>query len=271
MSDNAADQAYQAIGPGADDWVDELVEIMARLRGENGCPWDLEQTHETLVRYLIEEAFEYIDAVDQGDTYAMMDELGDLLLQIVFHCQLANEDERFDLQDVARCICEKMVRRHPHVFGEGELASADEVLAQWDVIKQQEGRAQPVSRLDKVPRSMPALPRAEQLQKQAAKVGFDWPDAEGALAKLVEEANEVRDAADPEARAEELGDLLFSAVNVCRLYGVDPETALRATNNKFVRRFKHVEDAAVAAGRDVKDCDLQELDAWWDEAKQEGK
>jgi tetrapyrrole methylase family protein/MazG family protein len=267
MSDSAPSQAYQAVGSGADHWVDELVEIMARLRDENGCPWDLEQTHETLIRYLIEESFEFIDAVEQGDTHAMMDELGDLLLQIVFHCQLAREDNRFDLQDVARCICEKMVRRHPHVFGDGSLQSADEVLAQWDVIKQGEGRAQLTSRLDKVPRSMPALPRAEQLQKQAAKFGFDWPDAEGALAKLVEEAGEVRDAGDEAARTAELGDLLFSVVNVCRLYGVDPETALRATNNKFVRRFKHVEEAAEAAGGEMNDCTLEQLDEWWDEAK----
>jgi MazG family protein len=243
-----------------------LVTIMERLRAPDGCPWDAEQTHESLLPYLIEEAHEFIDAVEDGDDAEMSDELGDLLLQIVFHCQLAKEDDRFDLQDAARRCCEKMIRRHPHVFGDSDVSDADAVLKQWEAIKKAEKKGdERKSRLDGVPRGLPALARAEKLQRRAAKDGFDWPDVEGVFAKLDEEVCELRNTAD--GVADELGDILFTAVNLCRHHGVDADAALRGANRKFERRFRHAE---AAAGCELRSLDAAALDTLWNQAKEDG-
>jgi tetrapyrrole methylase family protein/MazG family protein len=246
------------------DFVAELVSIMERLRAPDGCPWDAEQTHQTLLPYLIEEAHEFIDAVEEGDDAEMSDELGDLLLQIVFHCQLGKEDGRFDLQDAARRCCEKMIRRHPHVFGDSDVSDADAVLVQWEAIKKAEKNgAAPKSRLDGIPRGLPAIARAEKLQRRAAKDGYDWPDVDGVFAKLDEEVCELRNSASP---ADELGDILFTAVNLCRHYGVDADAALRGANRKFEQRFRRAESAA---GCELCNLDAEALDTLWKQAKED--
>jgi MazG family protein len=256
----------------ATDWVAELVRIMARLRGEGGCPWDLEQTHATLTQYLIEEAYEFIETVDDGDDRAMCDELGDLLLQIVFHCQIAKETSRFDLQDAARMCCEKLVHRHPHVFGDESAADAEAVLARWEDLKRREaGYEMRTSALDGIPSGLPALRRADKLQRKAAKVGFDWPDAAGVSAKLREEADELDSALaadDAAAVAEELGDLLFTVVNLCRTHGHTAEDLLRGANRKFSDRFRAMEAQLTAGGRELADHSAAELDSGWESAKQ---
>ena len=255
----------------ATDWVAELVRIMARLRAPGGCPWDREQSHRTLQKYLVEEACELLDAIEDANDAQMADELGDLLLQVVFHCQIAAEDRRFDLQAVARLLCEKLVRRHPHVFGEAVVHDAAGVVRQWEEIKRGEPAAQQrPSALDGLPRHLPALATAEKLQKRAAKLGFDWPDRQGVVDKLHEEVRELTEAlahGNDEHTADELGDLLFSVVNLCRSLGVDPEDCLRRANRKFRRRFAHVEQCVAASGRGFKDFRLDELDAFWDQAK----
>ena len=266
--------------------IDRLLEVMARLRDPaGGCPWDLEQSFATIAPYTIEEAYEVAEAIRLDDREALRDELGDLLLQVVFHAQMAREDGSFDFDTVARGIAEKMVRRHPNVFGDDDSdarSSAQAQMRSWEAQKAAEREAKAVAEgrrpsvLDGVALALPALLRAEKLQKRAARVGFDWPDAEPVFDKVLEEVAELREAAaatDPSSAAanstvaEEIGDLLFACVNLARHLGVEPEGALRAANAKFTARFRHVEAALADSGRDATTVGLAELDRLWDEAK----
>ncbi|MBI5628463.1 MAG: nucleoside triphosphate pyrophosphohydrolase [Candidatus Rokubacteria bacterium] len=251
---------------------DSLLSVMARLRGEGGCPWDREQTRESLKPYLIEEAYEALEAIDEGSTDHIMEELGDVLFQVVFHSQVASEQGEFSMADLLARLRDKMVRRHPHVFGDGAVSSAEEALSQWERIKRGEGgpEGEPRSALEGVPRSLPALLRAQRLQVKAGRIGFDWPDWSGAWAKVREEVLEL-DRAAAEGNAgqvrEELGDLLFSIVNAARLLGVDAEDCLRQAAEKFTRRFREVEAAMRATGRTVGEASLRELDQAWEGVK----
>jgi tetrapyrrole methylase family protein/MazG family protein len=257
---------------------DGLVRIMARLRDPNGgCPWDLKQTHLTLRKYVIEEAYEVVEAIDGldsgGDPDTLCEELGDLLLQVVFHAQLAAEDGYFDAEDVCRAIVEKMVRRHPHIFGDTVVADADEVLKNWNAIKAGEsGKEYRLSILDGMPAGLPALMRALETSKRVVKVGFEWPDVGGVLAKVDEEIAELRveveSGASQERIFDELGDLLFTIVNVARHLGVDPEEALRAQVARFTRRFHHIEAGARRQERALDSLSLAEMELLWQEAKQ---
>lgn len=261
--------------------IDDLVAIMAALRTPgSGCPWDLEQSFETIAPYTIEEAYEVADAIERGDRDALKDELGDLLLQVVYHARMAEEEGAFAFPDVVAAICEKMVRRHPHVFGDMKVSSANEFTGLWERIKAEEKAeklevgAMRQGALNGVPPAMPALVRAVKLQNKAARVGFDWPDRAPVLSKLHEELNEFetelhRDEASQERLQEEFGDLLFVLANLARHLGFDPEDALRGCNAKFVRRFERIEELLAAEGRAAQDCDLEELDALWDRAKSE--
>ena len=252
-----------------------FVELIARLRAPGGCPWDREQTHDTVKPMTIEEAYEVAHAIDEKDDAELAAELGDLLLQVVFHARIAEDRGAFALREVIETVAEKMVRRHPHVFGSDEAATAGDVLRNWETIKAEE-RAQKGkdddSMLDSVHKGLPAVMEAFQLTTKASRVGFDWPSADGALAKLDEEALELREAArapaaDARHVAEEVGDLLFVAVNVARLTGVDPESALKAANRKFRRRFRHVEERLRGAGKSPAEATLEEMDTLWNEAK----
>ena len=266
--------------------IDRLLEVMARLRDPaGGCPWDLEQSFATIAPYTIEEAYEVAEAIRQDDRDALRDELGDLLLQVVFHAQMAREDGSFDFDQVARGIADKMIRRHPNVFGDDDSEarrSAQAQMRSWEAQKaaEREARAHAEGRrpsvLDGVALALPALLRAKKLQKRAARVGFDWPDRAPVFDKVLEEVAELREvaattdtskAAEP-AVLEEVGDLLFACVNLARHLGVEPEGALRAANAKFTARFRHVEAALANAGRDADKVGLEELDRLWDEAKQ---
>jgi len=251
-----------------------FVELIARLRAPGGCPWDREQTHESVKPMTIEEAYEVAHAIDEKDDGELAGELGDLLLQVVFHASIAEERGAFRLREVIDRVSEKMIRRHPHVFGGDEAATSGEVLRNWEAIKADERAAKgkdDASMLDSVHRGLPAVMEAFQLTTKVSRVGFDWPGADAALAKLDEEALELREAvkdeADPGAITEEVGDLLFMAVNVARLTGVDPESALKAANRKFRRRFRHIEERLRADGRKPADSTLAEMDRLWDEAK----
>ncbi|ADI00911.1 MAG TPA: nucleoside triphosphate pyrophosphohydrolase [Syntrophothermus lipocalidus] len=244
--------------------LDELVEVMDRLLGPGGCPWDREQTHASLTRYLIEEAYEVVDAIWQKDMDKLKEELGDVLLQVVFHSALARREEAFDINDVIKGVTEKMINRHPHVFGSMNLSTSSEVLDRWEGFKEKEGKKRV---LEGIPKSLPALMRAEKLQSKAARVGFDWPDVEGALQKVAEEVRELAEAKEPENVAAEMGDILFAVVNVARFLGVDPEEALQKTNNKFEDRFRYIEDNLVQQGKAWSEVSLEEMDALWEEAK----
>jgi MazG family protein len=247
---------------------------MARLRAPGGCPWDREQTHRSLRPYLIEECYEACDAIDQRDDSALQEELGDVLLQVVFHAQLAAEAGKFDIDDIAAGISEKLVRRHPHVFGKDKLRTSDEVLKQWDVIKKGEKPSLPASALAGVPRSLPALQKAEKIQRKAAKVGFDWRNADDVLAKIEEELQELKVAKQTGNRrhyAEELGDILFAVVNLARFEKFEAEELLNGTTRKFIRRFEHIEKAVRREGRQLEECTLEELDAHWEAAKKKAK
>lgn len=247
--------------------IEKLVEIMARLRTPvTGCPWDLEQDFSTIAPYTIEEAYEVVDAIEREDHVALQDELGDLLLQVVFHSRMAQELGLFDLQDVIDSISEKMIRRHPHVFADGNADSPDAVLTNWEAIKaaERQGKSPDSSALADVTLALPALLRAQKLQKRASRTGFDWNNVGGAIAKLEEEIGELREAETEADRAEEAGDLLFAAVNVCRLAGIDAENALKAANRKFERRFRAMEDIA----RDTfNGLDLDAKEALWQQVK----
>lgn len=251
--------------------VPRLREIVARLRAPDGCPWDREQTHSSLRALLVEECHEVIDAIERSDDANLREELGDLLLHVVMHAQMAEERGAFDLEHVAAEICEKMIRRHPHVFGDSAASNSEEVLQQWDAIKRKE-KGVDSGVLDGVAASLPALLRAQTLQKKAARVGFDWPDAEPVFAKLGEETAEIREAVsvnDPAAIESEIGDLLFSAVNLARKLGVDAETALAGANKRFSARFRRIEESLRAQGRRPEDAPLEELDRLWEQAKRE--
>ena len=248
----------------------KLVGVMRRLRGENGCPWDREQSHETLKPYLLEEAYEVLHAIDRKDDKELMEELGDLLLQIVFHAQLATEEGRFTIDDVAEAIVRKLVRRHPHVFGEVTVENSDEVLKNWEKIKKREGK---ISVLAGVPDSLPALLKARRVQEKAKRAGFDWKSVDGPLDKLLEEIKELKNEAEKGKKRrmeEELGDLLFSIVNVSRFLGIDAEDALRKTIHKFIKRFNYIEETIKKRGeKSLEDHTLEELDLLWEEAKDE--
>ncbi len=255
--------------------------ISARLRQPDGCPWDREQTHETLRNHLLEEAYEVYDALGAGPTPALADELGDLLLQVVLHAQLAAEAGVFDLTDVNAAIAAKIVRRHPHVFAEAEARTASDVNRQWERIKADErrevaagdgvGDAAPRGALDGVSRILPALAASQEMQERAANIGYEWPNVEGVLDKVHEELAELRAAATPAEQAEEYGDLLFVLVNVARWQGIEAEAALRSANDKFRRRFASVERQAAERGVALRDLAFEDLDRLWDQAKAEEK
>lgn len=248
---------------------------MARLRDpDKGCPWDRVQSYETIAPYTIEEAYEVADAIAQSDMNSLREELGDLLFQVIFHTQMASEDGHFDFDMVCDELTRKMVRRHPHVFGVGDDRTATEQTLAWEEIKAAErankSDGKPGSLLDNVPLALPALTRAEKLQKRAARAGFDWPDLQGVLDKIKEEADEVADAAekaDLDALEDEMGDLLFAVTNLSRRLGVDPEKALRRTNRKFTTRFQHIEASGRASKTELTDMSLDELEALWQAAK----
>ena len=244
--------------------LDELVEVMDRLLGPDGCPWDREQTHASLTRYLIEETYEVVEAIDENDMAQLKEELGDLLLQIVFHSALSERQGAFDLNQVTKTVTEKMINRHPHVFGTMQLDTSDDVLDKWEGFKKKEGKRRV---LEGIPKHLPALMRAEKMQAKAARVGFDWPVIDGAMDKLVEEVRELARAENQEQVAEEMGDVLFAVVNIARFLGVDPEDALQKTNNKFAYRFGYVEQVLKDKGKRWEEVTLEQMDTIWDEAK----
>ncbi|PYZ95425.1 nucleoside triphosphate pyrophosphohydrolase [Alteribacter lacisalsi] len=252
-----------------------LRDVIATLRGPDGCPWDQKQTHESLKPYLIEEAYEVIEAIDAEDDEHLAEELGDVLLQVMLHAQIGEDNGYFTISDVIGAITEKMIRRHPHVFAEADARTADAVLTQWEEIKKEEKGAagRPEGLLSGIPASLPGLLRAYKVQKKAAKAGFDWPDAAPMHEKLREEIAEwERELAsgDETAAAAEFGDVLFTIVNLARFHKIDPEEALRLTNNKFIRRFTFIEETVTAAGLRLEDQTLDQLDALWEEAKEQG-
>ena len=256
--------------------IDRLLQIMSRLRDpRRGCPWDVQQSFATIAPYTIEEAYEVADAIERNDLAGLREELGDLLFQVVFHSQMAREQGAFDFDAVANGICDKMERRHPHIFGDATIESAEAQTIAWEAQKRRERAAKQMSVLADVPVALPALTRANKLGKRAAHVGFEWPDVHGALAKVEEEVRElkaeVEQGVDKAAITDELGDVLFCIVNVCRYLQVDPETALRATNAKFERRFAYVEQRLREQGRTPDDATLEEMDRLWDEGKALGK
>ena len=249
--------------------VSDLEQIVAILRGPGGCPWDAEQTHESVRREFLEETYEVVEAIDEGNSDHLKEELGDVLLQVVFHAQMEKEAGRFDLHDAADGICKKLIYRHPHVFAQVEVSGTGEVLENWDQLKRVEKHQQThTDALNSVARSLPSLWRAEKVQKKARKAGFDWDDASGPMEKLQEELEELKTAvAEGSNIEEELGDLLFAAVNLSRFVGVDCEQALTAATDKFIGRFAKVEELAAQQGRAMETMTLAELDALWDQAK----
>ncbi len=267
--------------------IGRLIAIMAALRTPgSGCPWDLEQTFATIVPYTIEEAYEVADAIARGDLVDLRDELGDLLLQVVFHARMAEERQAFDFGGVVEAIATKLIRRHPHVFGETRDLTPEQVKAMWGTIKEQEKAQRLASRegaglrgaaeghLDGVPLPLPALTRAEKLQKKAASVGFDWPETAQVIDKIREELDETREAlssGDRAALKDEIGDLLFAVANLARHAGIDPEDALRGTNAKFERRFRYVENGIAEAGGTMEAASLDEMEALWQAAKRSAR
>lgn len=252
--------------------ITSLLEIMAQLRNPNGgCPWDLEQNFTTIAPYTIEEAYEVADAIARENLVDLKEELGDLLLQVVFHAQMAKEQSAFDFEDVVTAIRDKMVRRHPHVFAQADIADADAQTVSWEKIKEEERKSKRRTRaLADVPTALPALMRAQKLQSRAARVGFDWPDTRGVIDKIKEELAEVEEAiasADAVHTAEELGDLLFAVTNLARFVKADAETALRDANQKFIRRFEAMEDAIHTEGKQLQDLSLAEMETLWTQAK----
>ncbi len=270
-------------------WFEKLVAVQARLRAPNGCPWDREQTHQSLRTYLIEEAYEVLEALESGNDAKFAEEMGDLLLQIVFHSQIASEEGRFTVAEVIREIHDKMIRRHPHVFGKTRAKDSAEVLRNWEQIKAQERRSRgnksdskagdnvpkEVSLMDGVSRALPATLEGFQLTRKASRIGFDWEDSSGVFEKMQEETEELKKALrerDHLKMEEELGDLLFAAVNLSRFLEIDPEIALKKANAKFTRRFRAMERLARKNGREFRDLSREEMEAFWDAAKKsEGK
>lgn len=248
--------------------IDELIEIMDKLLGNEGCPWDREQTHESLIRYLIEESYEVIEAINEKDMHKLREELGDLLLQVVFHAALAQKEGHFDFKDVAAGVSRKMTMRHPHVFGDaGRLQTGDDVMEVWEGYKRKEGKEY---LLEGIPKILPALMRAEKVQEKAARVGFDWPSVDGAVEKFKEEVDELCQAVNREEEIEEWGDIFFALVNVARLQNIEPEQALQASNDKFTRRFNYIENQIKIRGKVFPDMSLEEMDTIWEEAKTKG-
>lgn len=268
----------------AGEWFEKLVALQGRLRAPKGCPWDIKQTHLSLRTYLIEEAYEVLEALESGDDAKFAEELGDLLLQVVFHAQIATEEGRFTAADVVREIHQKMVRRHPHVFGEKSAWNEAEVLKNWEQIKAEERRAKGMEKgsergvqgkeasslLDGIPHTLPAVMQGFQLTRRASRIGFDWENVEGVIEKLQEELAELRKAREAQAARqieEEVGDVLFAAVNLARFLKVDPEIALKRTNAKFTVRFREMERIAHASGRKLADVPREEMESLWDRAK----
>ena len=249
--------------------VDDLKRIVSILRAPGGCQWDGEQTHQSIRRNFLEEAYEVAEAIDEGSVEHLQEELGDVLLQVVFHASIEEDAGRFDLNDVADGVSRKLIYRHPHVFGDVSVNSTDEILSNWEELKKAEkGQASQADAVDSVARSLPALWRAEKMQKKAAKVGFEWPDVNGAMDKVTEELSEVRAAMNGDGDvAEELGDLLFAVVNAARFLHVDPEMALHAACDKFSARFRKVEETVLNSGRAMENVPLEELDAIWNAVK----
>ena len=251
--------------------IDDLIEIMKMLRAPGGCPWDREQTHQSIRKNFIEETYEAVEAIDTEDPEPLEEELGDVLLQIIFHTEMEEEKGSFSFEDVVTGICRKLIVRHPHVFGDVEVQGSEQVLANWDEIKKrQKGQKKSVETLESVSRALPALMRSTKVQQRAARAGFDWPEVSGALEKIREETAELEEAVAGGSRegiAEELGDLLFSVVNVSRFVKVDAEEALTRATDKFTARFAAVERMAAERGIDMKETSIEELDRLWDEAK----
>jgi tetrapyrrole methylase family protein/MazG family protein len=259
-----------ALGEGTS--FESFQEIVAHLRAPNGCPWDKEQTHDSLRKHLLEESYEAIAALDSGNFDSMCEEFGDLLLQIMLHSQIASEEGEFTANDVVKGIYDKIIRRHPHVFGDAKVSGVDGVLTNWEKLKEAERseKREEKGMLDGVPLALPALSQAQEYQDRAARVGFDWPVIDGVLDKLAEEIQEVKQAETDFELADEIGDLLFVLVNFARWKKVDAESALRGTNMKFKKRFGYIETNAKQRGRNLSDMKLDEMDALWNEAKREG-
>ena len=249
--------------------LSDLLRIVALLRSEDGCPWDRVQTHASLRRSLLEEAYEAAEAIDNDDPVLLKEELGDVLMQVVFHADIESDAGRFTIDDVCDGVVKKLLFRHPHVFGSQREDSPESVLVSWDKLKRQEkGQKTVADSMDSVARSLPGLWRAEKLQNKAASAGFEWPDVQGALDKLEEEVAELRRAVEEDGDVpEELGDVLFAAVKVGRFCACDPEDAVNGTCEKFIRRFRAVENGAAAQGREVSQLSLEEMTALWNEAK----
>ncbi len=249
--------------------IGDLMEIVSLLRSPGGCPWDKEQTHESLRRDLMEESCEVIEAINDNDPDHLKEELGDVLLQVVFHADIEKDAGRFTLDDVCDGVCKKLIFRHPHVFGDAQASDSDQVLVNWDQLKREEKHQETYTdTLTSVAKSLPSLWRAEKVQKKAKKAGFDWPDVSGAVDKLSEELGELRQAMEEHSNVEEeLGDLLFAAVNVSRFLRIDPEQALTGATEKFISRFAKVERMARQEGRDMAQMSLDELDELWERAK----
>jgi len=251
---------------------EQACDVVARLRGEGGCPWDREQTLETLKPYLVEECYELLEALDSGDPDNHKEELGDVLLQILLQSRIRQEQGDFEFDEVARSLSAKLIRRHPHVFGDVSVANSDEVVRNWDAIKADEKGSTDASVLDGVPLALPALPRAQRIQSRASRVGFDWQNVEPVLAKIAEELTEMKEAVwsgDSERIQDEIGDLLFSIVNLCRLENVDADDALRHSTRKFIMRFQEVERRLRAQGKGPSDVTSSELDAHWERIKKD--
>lgn len=251
--------------------LSDFRRIIEILRAPGGCPWDIEQTHESIRRNLLEEAYEVCEAIDEKSPEHLREELGDLLMQVIFHSRIEEENGTFNLDDVADSACKKLIYRHPHVFGDVKVSGSEDVLQNWDELKRMEKSQATVSKtMSDVAESLPALWRAEKIQKKAKKVGFDWPDSDGALSKLSEELSELVEAENEKDRShveEELGDLLFAAVNVARFSGIDPETALHKSCDKFIKRFNYIETEAGKDDRELTDMTLEEMDVYYRRSK----
>ncbi|MDR2728211.1 MAG: nucleoside triphosphate pyrophosphohydrolase [Chitinispirillales bacterium] len=253
------------------DELQRLIEIVAKLRAPDGCPWDREQTHKSILNCLLDEAYEFFEAVDEDDSAKMREELGDVLMQVVLHAQIADEAKKFNIEDVAKDIGDKLIRRHPHVFGDVEVSSSDEVIRNWERIKKSEyGKERRKYIVDDIPDALPALFRAEKIQKRVAQVGFDWKTMKPVLDKVEEEFREFRTAlenGDDANAQEEIGDLLFALVNVARHQKISAENALRAATQKFAKRFRFIEDKFKESGKDINKAALEEMDIYWNQSK----
>jgi nucleoside triphosphate diphosphatase len=253
---------------------DRAMGIMRRLRGPGGCPWDAEQTHDSLKRYLIEECYEVIEAIDKGDDGLLREELGDLLLQPLFHAAIAEERGGFTIDDILETLSDKLVRRHPHVFGDQEIRTSDEQIANWEKIKKEEKGEERKSALSGVPPHLPSLMKAQKITEKAARVGFDWEHTDQVYAKVLEELHELEEtmvSRDQERMEAELGDLLFAIVNLGRFLSINPEEALRKTINRFESRFSHIEGTLHSRGVNLKDASVEEMEKLWEEAKEKEK